>query len=269
MGKKIFFFDLDETLLTTDKKLSPKTYEALKVWDSKGNIIAINSGRPMASVIATIKEHRLDAFNTYAIAFDGAQVKDLHTGQDIIKKTVSLSDCAIAAKILKENHTHIHAYSDDSILSCADDEEIHFYTRTVKLPFRVLSDFPEGIEYPPCKLLGVRISETETLPLLGDKVYEACDGRVTCLMSNPHLLEIFPSSAGKGTALKELAATLGVDIKDTFAAGDAPNDISMLEEAGCGIAMINGDPEVKKAADMITEYDNNHDGLADIIIANA
>ena len=53
--------------------------------------------------------------------------------------------------------------------------------------------------------------------------------------------------------------------RGSFSAGDAPNDISMLQAAGCGIAMKNADPEVKESADHITRYDNEHDGLADAI----
>ena len=40
------------------------------------------------------------------------------------------------------------------------------------------------------------------------------------------------------------------------------NDISMIEAAGTGIAMINAKDSVKAHADLITEYDNDHDGLA-------
>ena len=42
----------------------------------------------------------------------------------------------------------------------------------------------------------------------------------------------------------------------------------MVEAAGLGIAMINGTDDVKKAADIITETDNNNDGLAKILLEN-
>ena len=72
--------------------------------------------------------------------------------------------------------------------------------------------------------------------------------------------------AGKGSAVKRLAEILSVDIKDTYAAGDEQNDISMIKAAGCGIAMVNGTDLVKKSADVITTYDNDHDGLAEFIL---
>lgn len=48
----------------------------------------------------------------------------------------------------------------------------------------------------------------------------------------------------------------------SLAAGDAENDLSMIVQAGTGIAMANATPEVQKAATMVTLYDNDHDGLA-------
>ena len=49
---------------------------------------------------------------------------------------------------------------------------------------------------------------------------------------------------------------------------DLRNDNSMLKAAGLGIGMCNGlssNPEMRDAADVITETDNNHDGLAPIL----
>ena len=39
----------------------------------------------------------------------------------------------------------------------------------------------------------------------------------------------------------------------------------MITEAGMGIAMANATEAVKKAATTITQYDNDHDGLAHTI----
>ena len=57
----------------------------------------------------------------------------------------------------------------------------------------------------------------------------------------------------------------GVPLSDAYAAGDAENDISMLEAAGTGIAMLNATDKVKQAADIVTDLDNDNDGLADMM----
>ena len=52
--------------------------------------------------------------------------------------------------------------------------------------------------------------------------------------------------------------------EEVQAFGDELNDISMIEYAGLGVAMANAVPEVKKAADLITES-NTEDGLAKVL----
>ena len=123
---------------------------------------------------------------------------------------------------------------------------------------------------------GLPLSNVMYLELVPDVLKELADivnteyaGRVSALKSNPYFMEIFPADAGKGEAVHDLAKLLSVDIKDTLAAGDAENDISMLEAAGTGIAMFNAEESVKKAADVITLKDNNNDGLAEFFINNS
>ena len=48
---------------------------------------------------------------------------------------------------------------------------------------------------------------------------------------------------------------------EVMAVGDSGNDLSMIEDAGLGVAMGNATPEILAAADAVTA-DNNHDGVA-------
>lgn len=70
-----------------------------------------------------------------------------------------------------------------------------------------------------------------------------------------------PVQAGKGNAVRFVCDYFHVPLTHTYACGDAENDISMLEAANVGVAMRNADEKVKQMADMITENDNDHDGL--------
>ena len=94
---------------------------------------------------------------------------------------------------------------------------------------------------------------------------DAFGDRLKLMYSNPYYLELIPKQSGKGEAMIRLCEHLGIPVRNSIAAGDGDNDISMIQAAGLGIAMINAPDSVKSAADVITEYDNDHDGLAEYL----
>ena len=51
MERKIFFTDLDETLLTTEKTMTKATLEAVEQLTKAGHYIALTSGRPLNSIL--------------------------------------------------------------------------------------------------------------------------------------------------------------------------------------------------------------------------
>ena len=70
-------------------------------------------------------------------------------------------------------------------------------------------------------------------------------------------IEINSIKAGKGRALLELCAQLGIAPEDTVAFGDGLNDADMLEAAGYGAAMENAADAVKQKADAVIENNND------------
>ena len=88
---------------------------------------------------------------------------------------------------------------------------------------------------------------------------------ITCEFSCARYLEFYNRQTGKGNALRHLCSAVHVHIKNTVAAGDEENDISMLKAAAVGVCMANGTPALKEIASYITEHDNDHDGIAEII----
>ena len=67
-----------------------------------------------------------------------------------------------------------------------------------------------------------------------------------------------------GSALLALADRLGIPHECTLAVGDSDNDRAMLEKAGVAAVMANGMERVKQLADIVSENDCDHDGVAEI-----
>ncbi|WP_368017799.1 HAD family hydrolase [Olsenella sp. AGMB03486] len=78
-------------------------------------------------------------------------------------------------------------------------------------------------------------------------------------------IEIINRNYTKGSALRWICRHEGVPAEETLAIGDGENDIAMFAEAGIACAMENADPGCKNAAQIITEFSNDEDGVARFI----
>lgn len=72
--------------------------------------------------------------------------------------------------------------------------------------------------------------------------------------------DLGPTGITKRHAIEVLMKYIGADFKDTISFGDAKIDLSMFDCCAYNVAMGNGGPEIKEAADYITT-DVNDDGL--------
>ena len=81
------------------------------------------------------------------------------------------------------------------------------------------------------------------------------------LRSKDEYLEIMPQQADKADALRTLCRYRHLAPEQTMAIGDHDVDCTMLRAAGVGVAMANGSPAARQAADWIAP-DNDHAGVA-------
>lgn len=274
--KKIFFTDLDGTLLNDEKNVTPRTHNVINQWLEEGHILALSSGRPLGSILEVIEKNKI-AYNEktqtyhenlYAIAYNGALIYHVASSKKIAEEVLNANELETIAQIATDNNVYCHAYDDEYILTPRESEELAFYRKSVHLPYKVLPDFPKSLAKPPCKFLFIclELEQPDRLQLIAAEINKVFPDTITCVKSNKHLLEVFSSKSGKGNAVKKLCAYLEIPIQNSLAAGDEQNDLSMIESAGIGIAMVNGNPLLKEKATIITTKTNNEDGLADILL---
>ena len=266
--EKIFFTDLDGTLLTSSKTVGEKTMNALKAFTDAGNHFAISTGRALDSAKSVQRENNLFFPGSYLISYNGSEIYDCDSKKDVYRTGVPFDLVPEIFRLAAEYDIHCHAYNDDYILTPREDKELLYYRRVIHTPYIVTDDICSYLPDVTCKIIGIELEDRSRIDSFKAAVESIAADRLTLLYSNPYYLEIFNKEAGKGSAVKRLSEHLNIDIKNTIAAGDEENDISMIQAAGIGVAMLNATDEVKKAADVITISDNNNDGLAPILLSN-
>ncbi|MBE6030815.1 MAG: HAD family phosphatase [Clostridiales bacterium] len=261
---RIVALDLDGTLLKADQTIGERTQKALIDAMKSGVNIVIATGRPYVALPDAIKN--IEGVE-YAITANGGRIVKLHSGECIHSTPIKEET---ARKLLSwfrtlpymiEVHTGGGAYIDCHSL---DDPGRHgIKDGSIEYLRRSRKEVPDLYEFA-----FERVSEIENINFhFGDqeakkKMWEELDkfDDLYVTSSFDRLLEISNVNASKGKAIYALADILGVDYSDTMACGDGLNDLAMLEAAGVAVAMGNGKPEVKEAADFIT-LDNEKDGV--------
>lgn len=262
MLPKLCAFDLDGTLLRSDKTLSPANIAALTDMAACGCTVAIASGRIGSSIIKAVSSLSIDIA---LIALNGAAVYKNRTSTHDPVYGLTLpalySDHLIdyaAGRNFAFNYYHdgrLYAVRNKTTAPWID-----IYIEQTASPYEYVGSLDAFRGRPPYKAIFVGdkteldIEEERFTALWGDRIY--------LVRTWDHYLEFLHRDATKGLALAKLAASLGIGMHEVVAFGDAANDIPMLKAAGIGIAMKNADDQTKSAASHVSVWTNDEDGVA-------
>lgn len=264
---KILFTDMDGTLLNRQKEVSPYTREVLAKWCDAGHKFVLCSGRDINNLKSVKSSLALNYQGMYLIGYNGGEIYDCEQQKTLYRIGLTHAQVAHVAEMAATFGIHFHTYSQTSIVSPKSDEGLTYYRRFIDTPTIIAPDIFSALDVEPCKCLLIERQDTARLEELRLALLPWAEKEgITLAYSNPYYLEVFPSKSGKGAAVLKLCELLNINPLFSIAAGDAENDISMIQQAGMGIAMANAIDSVKNTATTITEFDNDHDGLAHTLI---
>lgn len=268
MSIRLIAFDLDGTLLTTDKRITEETYAALEEAAARGVYLVPCTGRLYKMVPDVVKEL---PFVKYMITVNGARIYDHKEKTAIYKAELpadvaeSVFDYVETLPVIYDCYQDNEAWVDREFYDRA--EELMSEARTVRLVHMrtPIENFRQVIRERkrPVEKIQMFFDDDERRKLELVRIAEKFP-MCTIVSSIRNNIEVNARMATKGNTLAHLCEYLGIDLSECAAIGDGNNDISMLTVAGTGIAMDNAWDEVKKVADWTTGG-HNFDGAAKAI----
>ncbi|EHB6443991.1 HAD-IIB family hydrolase, partial [Enterococcus faecalis] len=91
MAIKAIVMDIDGTLLTSEKKISPKTRQALVAAQKQGLSLILASGRPTNGMRPLADELEMAHYNGHLLSYNGACVTHHGSQQQLFNQTISKS----------------------------------------------------------------------------------------------------------------------------------------------------------------------------------
>ncbi len=265
MPVKLIAFDLDGTLFDDRKQLPQENIAALRAAGDAGILLVPATGRILQGLPDQLLQ--LGLFR-YFIFANGASVYDLDTETQLFSAcippelAVRICEHMDTLPVLYDCYRGEWGYMTQWMYEAAPDffalePEILKLVRRLRKPVPELKENIREVDVPLEKLqmyfrpeqMAERERQLLELPRLFPEI-----AATSSLKNN---IEINSIKAGKGRALLELCAQLGIAPEDTVAFGDGLNDADMLEEAGYGAAMENAADAVKQKADAVIENNND------------
>ncbi len=257
---RMLSIDLDGTLLTSDKRITPRTREAVRAARDAGVRVVICTARPPRSARPFYDELGLD---TELIAYNGAMAVQPGTGEVLLHKAIpaGLAQRLLAVALEVDPEMVISFEKEDQWLTDARGAAIITDTAAAGWAPDKVCSLQECVSGPVTKMLASK--DAETLRRLEAALAERLP-ELSVTRCDDYLLQIAAPGVCKEAALAELLAARGWTADDLAAIGDAPNDLGMLRFAALGLAVGNAPPEVQAAADGVVAS-NDEDGAAEAI----
>ncbi len=262
---RMIAFDLDGTLLTTDKRLTDETRRTLEQAAKRGILLVPATGRPLTGMPAEVLGI---AGVRYAITANGARVVSAEDGKILREKLISVEKARKVLDIYGEYDTLREIYYDgQGYMEARQMEQLDHY-----VPDPNMAKYMRNTRKCVPDLMEKFRQENRAM----DKVQAvfACAGEkeqafrriremkgVEATGALSYNIEVTAGGINKGEALLWLAGELGIDREEILAFGDGANDADMIRAAGIGAAMEVSVPEVRAAADILAGS-NDEDGVA-------
>lgn len=249
MSSKLLLFDLDGTLLSSSKIITPKTFDSLMKARHNGFLIGISTSRSEPNLPSVVKELKPDVLITSGgalVTVKGVLVEkhlfDKEETRELIStaRTICGSDVEITIDTLSE---HYWNYKVDPT--------------TYDKAWRgsIWTDFTDFDDV--CLKMCVEIfDDNKAMELI--EALPDCDA---IRFSDGFWYKFTRRDITKENAIKAICNSLGITTLDIWAFGDDYADIGMLKIAGTGVAMGNSIPELKACADIVIGS-NDEDGIA-------
>jgi len=240
--------DVDGTLVTADKVLTPRAVAAVKALHAAGIAFAITSGRPPRGMAMLIEPL---ALRTPVAGFNGGVF--VKPDMTIMEQHVLSADVARRAlDVILRHHMDAWVYSgQDWLVRDPNAPHVAREQWTVKFAPTVIADFNEVLDNA-VKIVGV--SDDHDLVARCEKdAQDALGTGASAARSQPYYLDVTHPDANKGTVVTTLSRLLSVPVSEIATIGDMPNDVLMFRNSGLGIAMGNASPDVQAQANMVTD----------------
>jgi Cof subfamily protein (haloacid dehalogenase superfamily) len=251
--------DVDGTLVTSEKVLTPRAIRAVKQLHERGVLFAVTSGRPPRGMKMLVDPLELKgpiaAFNGGMVVMPDMSVVEERTIPDDV--TPAVVDAMRAGGLYVWIYRGTEWYVTDPHAPHAEHE-----ASTVLFSPTVIPTY-DGLLDRVVKVVGAS-DDHDLVARCEASIGERFGSHVSAARSQPYYLDVTHPTANKGVVIDRLSTDFHIPLEQIAALGDQPSDVLMFQRSGLSIAMANASDDVQHQATYVTAS-NDDEGFAKAI----
>lgn len=258
---KLVVCDIDNTLVMKRQPLSDRAYRVIKELNKHGVLFGLASGRPVHHLQSLAEQWGIDC--QLYIGMNGAELCDTLTGEHEVLYRMKPEWVKEAFEIMSPFKSWPHVLFGGVMYARKGDPSVSSSNAYVKNqnPAHIVKDDAEFWHDSSIKI-GFRVS-AEDMPEIEKAVSKKQNQDYTGFKTETTMFEFGNAKAQKGTLLKRFYEKHHIEREAVWSFGDMTNDISLFDESGVAVCMINGSDDAKAHAHIITDLPCAEDGWAD------
>jgi Cof subfamily protein (haloacid dehalogenase superfamily) len=259
---RLLALDLDGTLVKKDGSYEPRDLRAIAEARRRGIEVLLATGRLIGGTAPVARDLALTA---PMVCADGATIAR-SDGELLGEETI---DPILGASIVGSmERSGLHPFVFDHHLVHATDagEPIAFHTRAWSPDVRFYARLLDQNVITMLLGLGEEAPVAAVRADLERDHGDAIDVLHFGFRTGTWAVRIVKRGVSKGSAVRKVAASLGLDVSEAACVGDWYNDVPMFETVGRSFAMCGAPPDVvAKASDALTAVTGEGGGIAEAI----
>ena len=250
--KRLFFFDIDGTLIECEKgiySIPQETRDILDQLKKQGDDVFLATGRCHCFILDGVIDYPFSGYvtcNGAYVEYKGKNIYKAVIPQIAIKKTHELC--------LKRNMAYYFESNDYIyVLNKDNPKHIEFKEEWGMKDEIIVDNF--DIDEIETYIGMIVVNDEKDIPELYETLSPYFDIQRHQFGTS---FDLTLKGESKGKGIRKFVEAINETMDQTVAFGDGRNDIEMLTEVGLGIAMGNAADETKQAADYVTDpiYEN-------------
>ncbi|MGC9250202.1 Cof-type HAD-IIB family hydrolase [Listeria ivanovii] len=273
MTIEAIILDIDGTLLSDNKEITPTTKKALITAQQNGVKLILASGRPTTAMHLYAEQLEMDKYHGFLVSYNGAKVIDCQTNEELFSQALTVTEGKAVLEHMKQFDVKVMIDKDDymyvnnvfdSFVPYRGEEIniIEYESRGGNFKLCEKDDLAAFLDYPISKILTA--GDPAYLQENYQAMMEPFKESFNCVFTADFYFEFTAQGIDKAKALDTVLKPMGISTENLIAFGDGHNDITMVRYARTGVAMSNAVSELKEVADLIT-LSNNEDGIAHML----